>query len=117
MLFGRCVILPGKTRPQVYLNGEKTLAHESYAGSTYNTLGATGNEVTTVMLEAAGLLSEEWISLLEVSGNERERELDWIWCKMYTRNVPRASWTKVRCEVLPCRAGELAIPSGIPPAR
>lgn len=56
------------------MNGEKTLTHESYAGSTYNTLGAVGNEVTTVTLEAAGLLSEDWISLLEVSQWEQKRD-------------------------------------------
>eukprot|EP00903_Cladosiphon_okamuranus_P005791 g5738.t1 len=50
----------------VYFNGEMTHTHKSYAGSTFNTLGVTANEVTTVTLEATGLTSNEWISLIEV---------------------------------------------------
>lgn len=57
-------------RPQVYLNGEMTLTHESYPGSTFNTLGVAADGVTTVMLESAGLTAAEWISLLEVSGTK-----------------------------------------------
>eukprot|EP00903_Cladosiphon_okamuranus_P014629 g13565.t1 len=50
----------------VYFDGEMTHTHESYDGSTFNTIGATGHEVTTVVLEATGLTSNEWISLIEV---------------------------------------------------
>eukprot|EP00752_Nemacystus_decipiens_P018357 g16468.t1 len=50
----------------VYLDGELAATHESYSGSTFNSLATAGNEVTTVMLESVGLLSGEWISLLEV---------------------------------------------------
>eukprot|EP00903_Cladosiphon_okamuranus_P005790 g5737.t1 len=50
----------------VYINGEMALAHESYAGPTFNTLGVVANGVTTVMLEAAGLMPDQWISLIEV---------------------------------------------------
>ncbi|CAM9824138.1 unnamed protein product, partial [Ectocarpus fasciculatus] len=51
----------------VHINGELTHNHESYAEDTFNTLGVTATEVTTVMLESTALLSDEWISLLEVS--------------------------------------------------
>lgn len=40
--------------------------HESYSGSTFNTLGVEGTGVTTVMLESINLLQDEWISLIEV---------------------------------------------------
>lgn len=59
---------PPQIRPQVHLNGELAQTHESYSGSTFNTLGVTGSEVSTVKLESIGLLSSEWISLIEVSG-------------------------------------------------
>ena len=63
--------LPQTKRPQVHLNGELTLTHESYSGSTFNTLGATGNDVTTVTLKSTGLMTDEWISLIEVSGDRK----------------------------------------------
>ncbi|CAN0059212.1 unnamed protein product [Ectocarpus fasciculatus] len=50
----------------VYIDGELTHTHESYADSTFNTLGVTASEASTVMLESVDLLSDEWISLLEV---------------------------------------------------
>ncbi|CAN0453097.1 unnamed protein product, partial [Ectocarpus sp. 12 AP-2014] len=50
----------------VHVNGELTHAHESYVDSTFNTLGVTATEASTVMLESVALLSNEWISLLEV---------------------------------------------------
>eukprot|EP00752_Nemacystus_decipiens_P018348 g16460.t1 len=50
----------------VHLNGELTHTRQSYSGSTYNTLGVAGNAVTTVTLESIGLMSNEWISLIEV---------------------------------------------------
>ncbi|CAM9831074.1 unnamed protein product, partial [Ectocarpus sp. 12 AP-2014] len=52
---------------KVHVNGELTHTHESYADSTFNTLGVTAAEVGTVMLESVALLSDEWISLIEVS--------------------------------------------------
>ncbi|CAN0520792.1 unnamed protein product, partial [Ectocarpus sp. 8 AP-2014] len=50
----------------VHVNGELTHTHESHADSTFNTLGATVTEASTVMLESVALLSDEWISLVEV---------------------------------------------------
>ncbi|CBJ28702.1 hypothetical protein Esi_0118_0035 [Ectocarpus siliculosus] len=50
----------------VHVNGELTHTHESYTDSTFNTLGVTANEASTVMLESTALLSDEWISLIEV---------------------------------------------------
>ncbi|CAM9513011.1 unnamed protein product, partial [Ectocarpus sp. 12 AP-2014] len=50
----------------VHVNGELTHTHESY-DYTFNTLGVTAAEASTVMLESVALLSDEWISLLEVS--------------------------------------------------
>ena len=44
----------------------RTHTHESYAGSTFNTLGVSASGVSTVTLESVGLLSDEWISLIEV---------------------------------------------------
>ncbi|CAM9634639.1 unnamed protein product, partial [Ectocarpus sp. 4 AP-2014] len=52
---------------KVHVNGELTHTHESYTDSTFNTLGVTATEVSTVMLESVALLSDEWISLIEVS--------------------------------------------------
>lgn len=52
---------------KVHLDGELTHTHESYTGSTFNSLGVQGMGVSTVMLESVDLLSDEWISLLEVS--------------------------------------------------
>ncbi|CAM9816260.1 unnamed protein product [Ectocarpus sp. 12 AP-2014] len=51
---------------EVYVNGELTHTYESYADSTFNTLGVTADEANTVMLESVSLLSNEWISLIEV---------------------------------------------------
>ncbi|CAN0530784.1 unnamed protein product, partial [Ectocarpus sp. 12 AP-2014] len=51
---------------EVHINGELTHTHESY-DDTFNTLGVTATEASTVMLESVALLSDEWISLLEVS--------------------------------------------------
>ncbi|CBJ33705.1 conserved unknown protein [Ectocarpus siliculosus] len=51
---------------EVYINGEMTHTHESYADATFNTLGVTATDVSTVMLESVALLSDEWISLIEV---------------------------------------------------
>ncbi|CAM9911793.1 unnamed protein product, partial [Ectocarpus sp. 4 AP-2014] len=51
---------------EVHMNGEITHTHESYADDTFNTLGVTGTDVSTVMLESVALLSDEWISLIEV---------------------------------------------------
>ncbi|CAN0158392.1 unnamed protein product, partial [Ectocarpus sp. 6 AP-2014] len=51
---------------EVYVNGELTHTHESYADATFNTLGVTANEANTVMLKSVSLLSNEWISLIEV---------------------------------------------------
>ncbi|CAN0485268.1 unnamed protein product [Ectocarpus sp. 12 AP-2014] len=50
----------------VHVNGELNHTHESYADSTFNTLGVTATDVSTVMLESVALLSDEWISLIEV---------------------------------------------------
>ena len=41
--------------------------HESYGGSTFNTLGVEAIDVSTVMLEPVDLPRREWISLIEVS--------------------------------------------------
>ncbi|CAM9139502.1 unnamed protein product, partial [Ectocarpus sp. 12 AP-2014] len=51
---------------EVHVNGELTHTHESYTDSIFNTLGVTATDVSTVMLESVAL-SDEWISLLEVS--------------------------------------------------
>lgn len=86
---------PKLVRPQVHLDGELTHTHESYSGSTFNTLGVVGTEVTTVMLESTGLLSDEWISLIEVRGQFGES--DWL-CLMHTVidcSVTRSCATKV----------------------
>ncbi|CAN0206537.1 unnamed protein product [Ectocarpus sp. 12 AP-2014] len=50
----------------VHVNGELTHTHESYTDSSFNTLGVTATEASTMMLESVALLSDEWISLLEV---------------------------------------------------
>ncbi|CAM9502726.1 unnamed protein product [Ectocarpus sp. 12 AP-2014] len=50
----------------VHVNGELIHTYESYADSTFNTLGVTATEASTVMLESVALLSDEWISLIEV---------------------------------------------------
>ncbi|CAM9762395.1 unnamed protein product, partial [Ectocarpus fasciculatus] len=52
---------------EVHVNGELTHTHESYADSTFNTLGVTATEASTVMLESVALLSDEWVSFIEVS--------------------------------------------------
>ncbi|CAM9139580.1 unnamed protein product, partial [Ectocarpus sp. 12 AP-2014] len=52
---------------EVHVNGELIHTYESYADSTLNTLGVTATEASTVMLESVALLSDEWISLIEVS--------------------------------------------------
>lgn len=52
---------------QVHFDGMLHHTHESYSGSTFNTLGVEGTGVTTVMLESIDLLPDEWISLIEVS--------------------------------------------------
>lgn len=52
---------------QVYLNGERTHTHETYGGSTFNTLGVEASGVSSVMFESVGLLPDECISLIEVS--------------------------------------------------
>ncbi|CAM9542608.1 unnamed protein product [Ectocarpus sp. 13 AM-2016] len=58
----------GRTRTlDVYIDGELTHTHESYADSTFNTLGVTATEASTVMLKSIDLLSDEWVSLLEAS--------------------------------------------------
>ena len=41
--------------------------HESYSGSTFNTLNVAAAGIGTVMLEAVELDLDEWISLVEVS--------------------------------------------------
>ncbi|CAM9525825.1 unnamed protein product, partial [Ectocarpus fasciculatus] len=51
---------------EVHINGELTHTHESYADFTFNALGVTATEASTVMLESVALRSTEWISLLEV---------------------------------------------------
>ncbi|CAM9310619.1 unnamed protein product, partial [Ectocarpus fasciculatus] len=51
---------------EVYFDDALYDTHESYAGSTFNSLGVSATGVTTVMLESVGLLEEEWISLIEV---------------------------------------------------
>ena len=59
---------------QVHLDGEKTHTHESYfSGTNFNTLNVVADGVTTVMLESVGLTSDEWISLIEVSGDIQSR--------------------------------------------
>ena len=35
------------------------------------------DDVTTVTLESTGLTSNEWISLIEVSGRSRKKQMDW----------------------------------------
>ncbi|CAM9823118.1 unnamed protein product, partial [Ectocarpus sp. 4 AP-2014] len=50
----------------VYVDGQLTYTHESYADATFNTLGVTASGANTVMLESTALLSYEWISLIEV---------------------------------------------------
>ncbi|CAM9789365.1 unnamed protein product, partial [Ectocarpus fasciculatus] len=52
---------------EVHVNGELTYTHESYSDSTFNTLGVAATEASTVTLESVDLLSDEWISLVEVS--------------------------------------------------
>ncbi|CAM9888203.1 unnamed protein product, partial [Ectocarpus fasciculatus] len=52
---------------EVHVDGELTHTHESFADSTFNTLGVIASEASTVMLESVDLLSDEWISLIEVS--------------------------------------------------
>ncbi|CAM9177738.1 unnamed protein product, partial [Ectocarpus fasciculatus] len=52
---------------EVHVNGELTHTHESYSDSTFNALGVAATEANTVMLESVALLSDEWISLVEVS--------------------------------------------------
>ncbi|CAM9504237.1 unnamed protein product [Ectocarpus fasciculatus] len=51
---------------EVYLNHERTHTHESYVGSTFNTLGVEASGVSSVMFESVGLLPDECISLIEV---------------------------------------------------
>ncbi|CAN0328463.1 unnamed protein product [Ectocarpus sp. 6 AP-2014] len=51
---------------EVHLDGVLTNTHESYAGSTFNTLGVSASGVSAVMLESVDLLPDEWISLIEV---------------------------------------------------
>eukprot|EP00903_Cladosiphon_okamuranus_P014617 g13555.t1 len=51
---------------KVHLDGALTYTHESYAGSTFNTLGVSASGVSTVMLESVDLLPDEWLSLIEV---------------------------------------------------
>ena len=61
-------VIARKLVHQVHFNGVEIHTHESYSGETFNTLGVAANGVSTVMLESVGLLSDEWISLIEVSG-------------------------------------------------
>eukprot|EP00752_Nemacystus_decipiens_P018362 g16473.t1 len=49
---------------EVSLDGVVVTTSESY-GSTFNTLGVSGFDVSTVTLESVGLLPDEWISLIE----------------------------------------------------
>ncbi|CAM9574002.1 unnamed protein product [Ectocarpus sp. 12 AP-2014] len=51
----------------VYVDGELIYTHESYPDSTFNTLGVTATEASTVVLESIDLLSDEWIDLLEAT--------------------------------------------------
>ncbi|CAM9253334.1 unnamed protein product, partial [Scytosiphon promiscuus] len=51
---------------EVHFDGMLHHTHESYSGSTFNTLAVVGTGVTTVMLQSIDLLPEEWISLIEV---------------------------------------------------
>ncbi|CAN0363610.1 unnamed protein product [Ectocarpus fasciculatus] len=51
---------------EVHINGELTHTHESYGDSTFNTLGVTASEASTVTLESVDLVPNEWISLIEV---------------------------------------------------
>ncbi|CAM9449752.1 unnamed protein product, partial [Ectocarpus sp. 12 AP-2014] len=51
----------------VHVDDELTHTHESFTDSTFSTLGVTATEASTVMLESVALLSDEWISLIEVS--------------------------------------------------
>ena len=46
-----------------------THTHESYSGSTFNSLGVEANQVSTVTLSSIDLEEDEWISLLEVSAS------------------------------------------------
>lgn len=50
----------------MHFDGVPTHTHESYAGSTFNTLGLSASGVSTVMLESVELLPDEWLSLIEV---------------------------------------------------
>ncbi|CAM9269151.1 unnamed protein product [Pylaiella littoralis] len=50
----------------VYLDSELSRSFESYAGSTFNTIGVAGTGVRNVVLESTFLAPGEWISLLEV---------------------------------------------------
>ncbi|CAN0436247.1 unnamed protein product [Pylaiella littoralis] len=50
----------------IHFDGVRVHTHESYAGSTFNTIGVSGTGVTTVALEAKDLLPTDWISILEV---------------------------------------------------
>ena len=45
----------------------QTHTHESYSGSTFNTLNVQATGVSTVTLESVELGDNEWISLIEVS--------------------------------------------------
>lgn len=53
---------------KVYLDGLLARTYESYAESTFDTLGVEATGVSTVMLKSIELLPDEWISLLEVRG-------------------------------------------------
>ena len=44
----------------------RTLTHESYLTAGFDNLGAQASAVSTVMIESVGLLTSEWLSLLEV---------------------------------------------------
>ncbi|CAN0440595.1 unnamed protein product, partial [Pylaiella littoralis] len=50
----------------VHFDGVRVHTHESYAGSTFNTIGVSGTGVTTVALESKDLLPTDWISMIEV---------------------------------------------------
>lgn len=64
ILSARVVRLPSFR--QVYLDSELSRSFESYAGSTFNTIGVAGTGVRNVVLESTFLAPGEWISLLEV---------------------------------------------------
>lgn len=60
---------PRNVNRSTLTDGELALTHESYSGSTFNTLGVAGDGVTTVTLESIGLIPTDRISIIQVGSN------------------------------------------------